>query len=1184
MSEKTSFSATTSSIHQGLTLLEASAGTGKTYSLVRLIARHLVEHEIPLDKVLTVTFTRAATAEIKSRLHELLNEILNELQHPQDVQQNDLVLKWVAEGEGRVQQAITAISMALASFDSVPIFTIDGFFQRLLKEYAFESKSLFSVELDTNEKAMIDTALRDYWRSHIYSMSADDYALFSSQIKFDDAKKFVSEVLRSGDAELDASYSSDFAAELLPYQENVISLKRLIIQHRDGINSFVSSPPAGISKRFTPFKGGTDVNFFNDLETFIAKPESPNGNLGRLTSISSEKLFSETAFNKGKWIDLSTHILAPVFKAIATTEDSYPKNLKSALLGEIYYFVAKRLDQIKEDRNVHGYSDVTQKLATLLTNGSAPAKSMTSSVRLTYQAALIDEFQDTSPQQSSVFLELFDHDDGFFHVIGDPKQSIYRFRGADVYAYIKASKLAKQKEHLDTNFRSSPQMIHAINQVFEMADDPFQVDNQIEFHPSKWPGQDDQTVPAQLAQPSLNLHRIDSSLKTVSDQEAAIQYAICQQTLELLKSPWESIAPNNNDHTGIIQPSDIAILVSSGREGEALANTLSALNVPVATQTQTSLLKSEEASDLLYILSAVINPSHTALLRSALLTVPLGSGSLLADDASFHQALEKFAHLQETWELHGLMPMMISLIDTFEVRPRILGLTQGLRRLTNFQHLAELLDSKAREEKFSPPNLLQWFEMAIQGTVIDTDADVLELRLSTDSPCLKILTQHSSKGLEFPIVFITPSCKAEFGKQKPDLSYHQEQTLQTIISSQESENDDPEIYASRVKESCADRARLAYVALTRAKFQCHYFHTPEKKKPEEHAVFQMLGEPTDEDWEKLKSNSHGTIAVHLIDTANKPSSLPPYLQTSSTETLELSFRDDQGAHLNQRKRTTSFTGITQPHHHYTTSQDLDEITEKRVIIEDTGFWARLQAGASLGSAFHEILEEIDFQQPRGIDRLIHQKLNSFQPWRTKPSDSDLAEIVISISECIAELLQHSLDDSVKLCQLTEQQRLTEPDFLLSASSYSLGHLADVLASSPPVGLPTGYIDQLRSLDESALTGFLTGFIDLIFEHEGRFHLLDWKTNRLTDYSHNGLASAMAEHHYYLQYHLYTLALDRLLQHRFGDDYDPETQLGNTYYVFLRGVDPATPGSGVFTDHIELDRLNALRNAFTPSLV
>ena len=174
--------------------------------------------------------------------------------------------------------------------------------------------------------------------------------------------------------------------------------------------------------------------------------------------------------------------------------------------------------------------------------------------------------------------------------------------------------------------------------------------------------------------------------------------------------------------------------------------------------------------------------------------------------------------------------------------------------------------------------------------------------------------------------------------------------------------------------------------------------------------------------------------------------------------------------------------------------------------------------------------------------------------------------------------------ATQLCQLTENQRLTEPEFLLSGSRYSLGHLTDILASSPPSGLPAGYIDQLRALEESELTGFLTGFIDLVFEHDGRYHLLDWKTNRLTDYSSNGLASAMAEHHYYLQYHLYALALDRLLQHRLGDLYDPEKHLGNTYYIFLRGVDPSVSGSGVFTDHIDIDRLHALRSAFTPSLV
>ena len=204
---------------------------------------------------------------------------------------------------------------------------------------------------------------------------------------------------------------------------------------------------------------------------------------------------------------------------------------------------------------------------------------------------------------------------------------------------------------------------------------------------------------------------------------------------------------------------------------------------------------------------------------------------------------------------------------------------------------------------------------------------------------------------------------------------------------------------------------------------------------------------------------------------------------------------------------------------------------------------------------------------------------TYSPWREPPGKRQLSAIVEEIENSILGLLNHPISEDLKLNQIAWGSRLIEARFLLSGTHFTLAALCDILASDPPEHVPPGYIDRLRHVPARKFEGFLDGFIDLIFEHGGRYHLLDWKTNRIANNSPGALADVMAEHHYFLQYHLYGLALDRLLSRRLGESYDPAKHLGNVYYVFLRGVEPGIPGSGVFTDTFGSARLEALRSAF-----
>ncbi len=1169
-------------INPGLTLLEAGAGTGKTYSLVRVIARLLIEKKIPIREILAVTFTRAATAEIKSRLHAFLSEVLSELKSSTVEAGNDLAKRLLTQDTEVVEEAKRHIAIALAEFDCAPIFTIDGCFQRLLSEYAFEAGIPFSVELETDESAVIDTALRDYWRQHVYPLKGEMLKDFRRNVRFEKVTEFVREALRNHPVRLAPEYFEDPAIYRTELARQWPIIVEMLGTHRDELEAFVMNPPPGIKKSRSPFRKDTTGKFLAAVAGHLKDPGCVPASIGALGGISGSILFKEEAFNAGKFNDLSQHALAPLFKAIAEFELATPPEgtVQSAYFGAIYRFVCERIEQLKSARGVETYSGITNRLASLLDPSSASAQQMKQAAGTRYRAVLIDEFQDTSPQQCAVFLSLFHSPECFFYIIGDPKQSIYRFRGADVFSYIRAKQQADHSYNLLVNYRSSPRMIHAVNTLFEMSPDPFLLGDCIDFQAAWWP--DTRTLPD--GPEALVFHEVELKDPKADSTRRAIARSIVSQIAQLVGNPWQDYAAGTRQgqlpgHEQI-EASDIAILVRSAKEAGPIADLLTELGIPVATSTSSSLLESNEASEVLVILTALLEPSNAGALRSALLQPALGSGGHLNDEGAFDAITSKIAELHTTWRSRGLLPAILHLIEHFDVLPRLLGLSQGQRRLTNFMHLVELLDSKAREERLTPAAIVQWLTMAINGSVVDMDSEVLELRIATDKPAVQIRTQHSSKGLEFPIVFVTPPCPQDYTKLKPGLAYHDEGTLQACIAAIDDPKDS-QTYALRRNETSAEYARLAYVAMTRAQFRCHLYHLPvNPKKPEEHAIHQMLGCPDAEMLEALCGQSQGTILRAPVDD-DVLGPLPKPEQSQQQENrAQLQVRSSDQITITRRERTTSFSGITRlAEEAGDILHDFDAATGATDTTMDSGFWTHLQAGASLGNAFHEIFEAIDFQNPGNVATLIDQKLQTYAPWRLRPGPKLLKELVAQIETFIVGLMKHPISGNLTLDQVAPGSRLIEAQFLLSGTDFSLPALCDILTSDPPEYLPGGYVDELMQMRQHTFTGFLAGFIDLVFEHDGRFHLLDWKTNRIPDNSPETLAGVMAEHHYFLQYHLYTLALDRLLSQRLGGNYDPARHLGNVYYLFLRGVEPGVPTSGVFTDSLSARRLEALRCAF-----
>lgn len=1164
----TEFNAITTPIDSGLTLLEAGAGTGKTFSLVRIVARQIVELGIPIEKILVVTFTKAATAEISERLQSLLYSYKQEFSSGKIKDKNDLPYTW---NKANIESHTIhqRLDLALANFDNAAIYTIDGFFQRVLKENTLETAHLFNAELTTNEDAIIELAIKDYWRSKVYSLTSEDYEKFSESIKLREIKDFIKLTLNNKSAQLHPFYFGMTKNA----QESWDKLRHIISTEKTRLIEFIEQAVDGLSKANGTLFHASKKNLYIEQINSIAKADDDfEAYMELLSKLQFSVYQNDKAWTKAKRHlkeSFVNHPIATVLQSIEVLSNELPKHYyQTKTYGTIYQYVIQRVNELKKELNQHSYNDITEKIHTALV--SKLDSTIRNSLRAKYKAALIDEFQDTSPHQCEVFLKLFKntqpHEQSYFHIIGDPKQSIYKFRGADVYAYLKAANEADHRYSLLTNYRSSAGLTSGINHLFQQVDDPFKSNGLIKFQAAKHPAH------AQLSHSKTPPMQIRSFPQR---NYTAIADNICSEIIQLLGKPWSFY---NTEKEGSIQASDIAILVRKKKEATLLQKQLNSYNIPCTLQTTSSLLESREAKEMHLLLSSILEPKRRSLLTSVLLTPAMGMGNFI-DGKDFNipqldELIEVFSQAKQLWQKKNIMPMFLNLCEQLPLRTNLLSCTEGERRMTNFFHLAEVLDTIARDKNLSPLNTVALLESAIQGDTNEIEAETLEQRISTDENAVQIITLHKSKGLEYEIVFL-PFIN-QYLSETP-LIYHDPATHDAWIAPPPSTN--PTHHDLRLEEECADGIRLYYVGLTRACQRCYLYHYPLlpylTKAP---GTIDLTLPLTDADYfSNLADQSNNTIEFisYSLEDKHKPNNRHQATKAQNQQ-IDLEYLPSHKLTISQKNRTSSFTGITR---NIEEAKDYDNVAghqNSAPYLNQEKFWDLLRPGAALGLTFHEILELANFQDISDLEQLIPHFFAKHQPYKNPTALT--GDLFLEVGQYLKQLYLHDLGDNLRLCDISPQQRLNEAEFLFNTSSFSPPEFSHVLAHNPPEYMPENYLQQLQDTPLKTLQGYLDGIIDLVFVHEGRYHILDWKTNLIEDNSPSYLATKMASSHYFLQYHLYTVALDRFLTQNLID-YDPNKHLGNVYYIFLRGIDIQAPGSGVYRDTISVKRLELLRSIF-----
>lgn len=1126
-------------LQHGTTLIEASAGTGKTYTLTGIFVRFIVEHGLTVSQILVTTYTEAATAELRSRIRSRLREIQDALRSGRTG--DPALAGWLETLEAAF--ARERIDGALRDFDQATIQTIHGFCQRVLRDRAFESHLPFDTELLTDQSLLLREVAEDYWRAYVHRESpAAVAAVLIHRKSAESLAETLEECTRH--AEL----------RVLPFPQ-----PQAIARLETALDQFRQQWPAWRDPVRRLFFEANDwankpFNRPDEMESALALvdhcalySDAPPDAFKALTGFTTEAIAEGTKAKK----TAPSHAFFDCCSEISAAIAACSVDLEVSFIAWARTELATR----KARRNVVTFDDLLTRVDAAL--DPAQGGILIDAVRQRFKAALIDEFQDTDPVQERIFRRLFATPESWLFLIGDPKQAIYGFRGADVFSYLAAAHDADARYRLGTNFRSASALVEAVNAVFLRRPDPF-VFSEIEFEPVQAAGHADEKglVFPDGARPPFHFWLPENNdPMTVGGTEQKIPRMVAAEIARLL---------NSFTHLGKrrLIPSDVAVLVMTNLQARAIQEALTALRIPSVLVSNASVFASREASELHTVLSALSEPTREGLIRSALTTRLFGLSVIELDELSREERawevwLLRFQAWHEALVERGFLPMFRRLLRETEVRPRLLARADGERVLTNILHLAEALHQTAAEQRLSPAALCRWLSTQRQAGLASPEH---ELRLERDEDAVKVVTVHKSKGLEYGLVFCPYAWKAaELRRDEHPLFHSADRTLTYDLGSPDYEAHEERATVERL----AEHTRLLYVALTRARLECHFVWG--HFKGQDGSATRRLLHPSSLDLSNLRQEIEGFASQYPgnIAVAPWPEETAAPLDTEANEATTLHPRLFHGQ-VRRDWRVSSFSGLTEGADTENPDYDRTESPTPTSEVTPIGIHA-FPAGKTAGVCLHAILEVLDFTQPDSVPGLVEKTLSAhaFDPREWAPH----------VSENLEDLLAVEIQPGLSLGQIAPEACLRELEFFFPVDAL------EPHALSAWLGEEAGGRFTFESL-----RGILKGFIDLVFEHDGRFYIVDWKSNRLgpetASYHAEALQAEMRRHHYALQYRLYTVALHRFLSLRLPD-YDFEEHFGGVFYIFLRGVDPARPELGIHRARPTRETVEAFESRFMP---
>jgi exodeoxyribonuclease V beta subunit len=1216
----------------GVHSIAASAGTGKTYAITTLYVRYLLETDCRVEDILVTTFTEAATAELRERLRKRLHDTLELLRQCESQEQAarqaeaaladetlvNLLSQAGAWGPHTALQVRDSLKEAILNFDHAPVFTIHGFCNRTLQELVFETLSRFDVELMASLRVLIDEAVADFvaqgWTPENSPLNQwlplDDglWKLFQevSALAVDNPAFAV--VPGHGNLEelLNSPLLNDFdkaAARLAAsWKANKKTACKLVFKARD--NDWLS--------KITHGKPGQLEQAINFVDTLVAEPLPDLFNVKNGGVEPAQRRLAQCELERGtKKAHQANVPRHEVFQrleelvSLAKQIGEHRAKIQAPLLLRLAHAVGEQVERRKRQLGVMSFSDLLHQVDVAL--GGSQGGLLLQRLRERYRVALVDEFQDTDPIQYRIFRRIFqeatakgDGDLRAFVMIGDPKQSIYRFRSADIHSYLRAADAtpAENRHSMRTNWRSDRSLVRAVQGVFASVDDPF-LNEKIQLTDVDAHNPDRLTGGPALEITFVPRHR-QAKVDKAPNQTLALKQIIPRVAADIaaqLNEPPRIVTADNKERA--VVPGDLAVLCRTGKQLRLIQEELALRGVPAVLQTDESIFDTAEAEAVSHILRALLNPGSLTLLANALVTPVVGLTAskmeqLRGNERELSEWGERFYEWRDLWRDRGFIAFWRRLLDQVDALPRLARRITGERQATNYLHLGELLHGQCVTAHAGPEHLLCWLDKQIMHKRWRDDNEI-QLRLETDAAAVQLCSIHKSKGLEYPIVYCptlwhvyggtkSPIVLARFDAQGSPLELPEIDVGSDAIDLRMQQDE---------SESKAEDRRLLYVTLTRAKHQCRIYWTA-VSSGDESALGQIMfdqlgGNETDEDlealirdWiEELRADRVEVWGTDAVRACPDPGMFRPAIDVRAT----LSSRRVTRPRLPALEQT-SFSSLAR-----TAAQggelpiaDRDDVSisetsgiemiEPFTIADRKIPLAEMPGGCKVGDVVHGVLEELVKggklygSDHSAVQAAAAELLESQMPRaRLEPCWKD------PLAQALADCLSGRLVADGEACRLVDvppRDLACEMPFLLSVAGrdrdIDLARIGDAfLLSHCP--LVRGYGKRVQQIQRRRFRGFLAGFIDLVFKWHGRWYLLDYKTNQLgpmmSAYAPARLGRVMVEHDYQLQAHLYVVAVNRLLQQRVPD-YRYERDFGGVVYLFLRGLDATgETGCGVY---------------------
>lgn len=1123
---------------EGITLIEASAGTGKTFTIEGLCLRLVLETGLNIEQVLVVTYTNAAAANLRRRLRQRFSAAAAELNENR-IQDPALLPFANASIEERIRLSDT-LAQAFTRIDEATIATIHGFCQKVLRETALLAGGLADFEVAPDPSFNREQRIEDYrgrnflqgrpwlgtllfakndWRTRLNNLDA--LSLFAGGSRLLPDNTFTS--LDAAEAAVQAA----FAAAKEGWQADDVALGDLLRNH-DALSTD--------QRNWVGSRNET----VDTLEALFTSGAPSHAALAALACVSEEAI--ERSILKRKraqwpghgWFRVVTALQETMRRAEATLWRDFVEQMKQAQHEGLLLRAERTYDELLLGvaASVRG------------TRGGAVMEAL----HKQFHCVLIDEFQDTDPLQWELFERIFGRAACRLFLVGDPKQAIYSFRGADIFTYLKARKATQQRFTLTTNYRSQAALIETVNALFSASTAPF-VFPEITFQPVASGASAEAQAGASL---ECWLHGLE--VKKELTVTAATERVIALTTAQISRL--------HKEHPDI--PLDhYAVLVRTNRQAQAVAQRLRANSLPARLFSTGNVLDTDEASWLYWLMRAVAELNRDEFLRTCLATPLFNWAAQSIHELNTNLELQtdiaqKFQQWNETWKQRGFLAFFVAFEESESAYARLIQRNQGEDSVSCLRHLVELIRIGESQGKLSPAGLCDWFARLISEKKTSDD-ERFARPFESETAGVQVLTTHKSKGLEYEFVLCPfvwqPPKEPAFPLRAHDPN---EPGLCDVYLGEVKTA--PTALRSRAEaEIASEDARLLYVALTRARRRC-LLHWANTKGAKNAALARLAPEGKDlEGWLQSLADEH-LAAISTKCAESFPVPRHALLSNESENVTQVEVRP-WNRKLVARPMTSSFSSlVSQAGSPAADHEDLPVLSNE-AATEATP--TQFRAGAATGRLFHEIFERIDFSDTSTFSQVVVDRLNAHGlPTVGPPFEAALQWVERTVATPLTQV-----SHGFSLSKLRRGDCRAEVEFSLPAR---WGNGQQLSLGLEQLGLLGSGQHPANAV--AAVNGYLRGFIDLLFQHEGRYYILDWKTNLLDDASEDGLRKAMHRASYRLQAYLYALAAARYL--------GTHAKLGGMLYLFVRAIaehSTSEPAEGVYFEKPDPAILVALAN-------